>query len=168
MSERVRRFVEEFTHRARGKRNEPELTEAFTGAARDCLVITDLRLEEMHQGGRRLDVRRNRVIIEFERHQRFQGRKESQGYQEARRQLVEDYIPLLAEEEDLSPSAYTGVCFDGEHIGFVFIEENGNVRETELEPFNERSAAVLVAHLESDIRVDPHLTGVVTRDAVTS
>lgn len=149
IAERVREFVREFGDRTRTAANEEELRIAFISAAISHLKIRDLKAER-----RRQDVRRNRVIIEFKDKGLFHGTKESAKFKEALNQLVGTYIPNQAQADRRPPSDYVGVCFDGLHLAFVFIETDGRPRVSDLRPFDQRSAATLVLALDRDDRIE--------------
>lgn len=150
MSEqRVRNFVREFQQLRRTAANETELRGHFVTAAISQLGIRDLKMERERQ-----DVRRNRVIVEFKDKGLFHRRADSGKFEEARKQLTEKYIPEQSRIDGRPQSDYIGVCFDGLHLGFVYVEEGRHVRVSDLRPFDERSAAVLVAALDQDDRIE--------------
>jgi SAM-dependent methyltransferase len=140
-------FVDEFRNLTRTAANEEELRTAFVSAAINKLSIRDLKLERGRQ-----DVRRNRVIIEFKDKGLFQGTKTSAKFQEALNQLVNTYIPNQASQDGRRQCDYIGVCFDGHHLAFAYIEDSGRIRVSDLMPFNEHSAASLVLALNLDDR----------------
>ncbi len=142
-------FFAEYRKLTRTAANEEELRSRFDTAARTKLDIHDLKLER----GRK-DIRRNRVIIEFKAKGLFLRTKTSAKFREARDQLVEDYIPHQADQDGRVPSDYIGICFDGTHFAFVFVESDGRYRVTDLQPFDERSAGALVLALDQDDRVE--------------
>jgi hypothetical protein len=146
---RVRDFLTEFRDLTRTSANEEELRSAFNSAAVSMLGIRDLKLERGRQ-----DVRRNRVIIEFKDKGLFLGTTTSAKFQEALDQLVNDYIPNQAANDGRQASDYIGVCFDGVHLAFVFVESNGSTRVSDLRPFDEHSAGALVLALDRDDRIE--------------
>jgi len=140
-------FVDEFRNLTRTAANEEELRTAFVSAAISKLSIRDLKLERGRQ-----DVRRNRVIIEFKDKGLFLGTKTSAKFQEALAQLVDTYIPNQASQDGRRPCDYIGVCFDGLHLAFAYIEDSGRNRVTDLRPFDNHSAASLILALALDDR----------------
>ena len=140
-------FVDEFRNLTRTAANEEELRTAFVSAAINKLSIRDLKLERGRQ-----DVRRNRVIIEFKDKGLFQGTKTSAKFQEALNQLVNTYIPNQASQDGRRQCDYIGVCFDGHHLAFAYIEDSGRIRISDLRPFDDHSAASLVLALDLDDR----------------
>jgi hypothetical protein len=56
-------------------------------------------------------------------------------FQKAYSQLTKKYIPEQAGIEHLAEQDYIGIAIDGTHYAFVFFEENGTHRHTELLPF---------------------------------
>ncbi|MBM4447545.1 MAG: hypothetical protein FJ023_09445 [Chloroflexi bacterium] len=140
-------FVDEFRNLTQTTANEEELRTAFVSAAISKLSIRDLKLERGRQ-----DVRRNRVIIEFKDKGLFLGTKTSARFQEALNQLVDTYIPNQARQDSRKPCDYIGVCFDGLHLAFVYIEDSGRYRVTDLRSFDNYSAAALVLALALDDR----------------
>ena len=142
-------FFAEYQQLTRTAANEEELRSRFDTAARTTLDIHDLKLER----GRK-DIRRNRVIIEFKAKGLFLGTRTSARFQEARAQLVEDYIPHQAAQDGREPSDYIGICFDGVHFAFVFVEPDGRNRVTDLRPFDKRSVGALVLALDQDDRIE--------------
>ena len=149
ISERVCNFVTEFTDLTRTAANEEELRSAFLSAATNKLGIRDLKLERKRQ-----DIRRNRVIIEFKDKGLFRGSRESAKFQEALKQLTESYIPGQAKLDGRRQSDYIGVCFDGLHLAFVFLEADGNPHVSDLRLFDDRSAATLVLAIDHDDRIE--------------
>ena len=147
LSQQVTEFVDEFRNLSRAAANEEELRVAFVSAAISKLSIRDLKLERGRQ-----DVRRNRVIIEFKDKGLFGGSKASIKFAEALEQLVGTYIPNQASEDGRHPYEYIGVCFDGLHLAFAYIEDGGRVRASDLESFDYQSAGSLVLALSLDDR----------------
>jgi len=147
--QRIKSFFAEYHDLIRTSANEEELRSAFNAAAISKLKIRDLKLERGRQ-----DVRRNRVIIEFKDKGLFRGSKSSSKFQEALNQLVNNYIPTQATKDGRSTSDYIGICFDGLHLAFVFIEPNKRIRVTDLLPFDEYSAGSLVQALDRDNRIE--------------
>jgi SAM-dependent methyltransferase len=150
-NQRAHDFAVEYLDLTRTASNEEELRASFNAAAVRVLDIRDLKLERNRQ-----DLRRNRVILEFKGKGSFHGSKASSKFQEALSKLTTDYIPNQARLDDRHVSDYIGVCFDGCHLAFVFIEANRRIRSTELCTFDDRSAGALVLALERDCR--PELT----------
>lgn len=149
-------FLDEFRNLTRTAANEEELRTAFVSAVISKLSIRDLKLERGRQ-----DVRRNRVIIEFKDKGLFLGTKTSAKFQEALAQLVDTYIPNQASQDGRQPCDYIGVCFDGLHLAFAYIEESGRNRVTDLRPFDNHSAASLVLAIALDDRrelIPPNVT----------
>lgn len=146
---RTSEFVAEFSDLARQAVNEEELRLAFVAAAVSKLGLRDLKMERGRQ-----DVRRQHVVIEFKAKGLFNGSKASAKFGEAAKQLVERYIPAQAALDGADPSDYVGVCFDGVHLAFAFVEANGAVRITDLQRFDDQSAAALVLALDHDQRVE--------------
>lgn len=156
VSQRVIDFVDEFRNLSRAAANEEELRVAFVSAAISKLSIRDLKLERGRQ-----DVRRNKVIIEFKGKGLFGGSKASAKFQEALRQLVEIYIPNQANEDGRHKYEYVGICFDGLHLAFVYIEDGDRIRISELKPFAYHSASSLVLALQLDDRRELTPTNVI-------
>src|SRR6266404_5265356 len=123
---RIQSFVDEFNALIRTAITEEELRTAFSIAAYNQLGI-QLKLERNRQ-----DARRNFVIVEFKRKGTFRGTANSSKFKEARDQLTQIYIPTQAANDGHSLSDYIGVCFDGLHLAFVFIETTGRIRVTDL------------------------------------
>ncbi len=147
--QRVHEFVAEYQSLIQNAANEEELRSNFQSAAINKLNIRDLKLERGRQ-----DVRRNRVIIEFKDKGLFHGRKNSAKFEEAQNQLVGTYIPNQARSDGREESDYIGICFDGVHLAFVFKETHDNIRVTDIQPFDERSAEVMVLALDLDNRIE--------------
>jgi hypothetical protein len=144
---RIQSFVDEFNALIRTAITEEELRTAFSIAAYNQLGI-QLKLERNRQ-----DARRNFVIVEFKRKGTFRGTANSSKFKEARDQLTQIYIPTQAANDGHSPSDYIGVCFDGLHLAFVFIETTGRIRVTDLREFVYASARALVSALDEDNRI---------------
>lgn len=148
-NKRVKFFVETFNEEVRNVCNEAELRVKFHLAASNCLGYNDLKIERQRQ-----DLRRNRVIIEFKDKGLFAGSKSSAKFKEALTQLTKNYILKQSKFDNRSMSDYIGVCFDGIHLAFVFIENNGYIRVTDLRQFDENSASSLVMALDKDDRIE--------------
>lgn len=148
IEQRVKDFVKEYQALTRTAANEEELRSAFNAAAISKLNIRDLKLERGRQ-----DLRRNKIIIEFKGKGLFGGTKTSQKFKEAESQLSTKYIPSQARLDAQLESEYIGICFDGKHLAYVFIERDKHIRVTELIPFNELSASTLVQSLDRDNRI---------------
>lgn len=126
--------------------NETEVRDRFCGEVYSFFSIT-FRLER----GRN-DARLNRVILEFKDKGLFRGRTSSAKFQEAYSQLTNKYIPQQSSAEGLPLHEYIGVAIDGDHYAFVFFEENGNHRHTELVQINLDGLPPLLEAFRSDVR----------------
>jgi hypothetical protein len=144
---RVIDFVASFKENTRNAQNEEELRIGFHYAASHILGYKDLKYERNRQ-----DLRRNRVIIEFKDKGLFNGSEKSAKFLEASNKLIDGYIPSQANRDQRPVSDYIGICFDGIHFSFVFIEQNGVVHKTNLQLFSENSAGALVLALDKDGR----------------
>jgi hypothetical protein len=140
-------FVASFKENIRNAQNEEEVRIGFHYAAAHILGYNDLKCERDRQ-----DLRRNRIIIEFKDKGLFNGSKKSAKFLEASNQLINDYIPSQAKRDRRPVSDYIGICFDGIHFSFVFIEQNGVVHVTDLQLFSENSAGSLILALDKDER----------------
>jgi hypothetical protein len=147
--QRISEFVQAYKEDIRIAKNEAEVRSRFDTAARTKLNIKDLKLEQS-----RHDIRRNRVIIEFKDKNLFHGSKKSQKFKEALTQLTEEYMPKQAKVDNRDISDYIGVCFDVIHFCFVFMEDYGKFRSTDLVNFNENSAGILIQALDRDDRIE--------------
>jgi hypothetical protein len=147
-SVRIKSFVSEFNDLTRTAATEEELRAAFQSACVSQLAIRDLKLERNRQ-----DARRNLIIVEFKSKGSFLGTIQSAKFKEARDQLTNDYIPTQARRDRHECSDYVGVCFDGIHFAFVFIEAHGRVRTSALRQFTYASAEALVVALDEDNRI---------------
>jgi hypothetical protein len=143
----------------RNAANEAEVRSRFETAAISKLGIRDLKLEQGRQ-----DVRRNHIIIEFKDKGLFRGRQDDSAFKQAINQLTTKYIPEQAEHDRRDVSDYTGICFDGIDLAFVYLEGDGKTRISDLRPFDVHSGAALVLALESDQRIELP-TGCATREA---
>ncbi|ABX03192.1 MAG TPA: hypothetical protein DEF47_12420 [Herpetosiphon sp.] len=146
-AQRVANFVQEYQRYINNSANEEELRSGFYLAATNALGIPNFTLERGRQ-----DIRRNRVILEFKNKGLFRGQSTSLKFKEAQDQLINRYIPQQSLRDGRRPSDYIGVCFDGEHLAFTFVEPDQTVRVTKLLPFDEHSAGALVMALDVDDR----------------
>jgi hypothetical protein len=63
-------------------------------------------------------------------------------------------MPDQAKLDHRNISDYIGVCFDGIDFCFVFMENHGNFRSTDLIPLDENSVSILVEALDKDDRIE--------------
>jgi hypothetical protein len=139
-------FFADLQQRLANVANETEVRDAFCGELR-AHFNTTLRLERG-----RSDARRNRVIMEFKDKGLFKGNAGSAIFQKAYSQLTNKYISEQAGIERLAVHDYIGVAIDGTHYAFVFFEENGSHRHTELLPLTPESLFPLLDALQNDFR----------------
>lgn len=146
VNSRILSFVNEYKELTRTAATEEELRSAFAIAAYNHLGIR-LKLERERQ-----DARLNRVIVEFKKKGSFRESTTSRKFIEARAQLTDRYIPNQARSDRHQESDYIGVCFDGVHFAFVFVEADGRIRTTALREFDYSSAHAFVLALDEDNR----------------
>lgn len=139
-------FFAQLQQRLANVANETEVRGAFCEELRAHFGIT-FRLERG-----RSDARRNRVIMEFKDKGLFKGNAASAAFLKAYSQLTKKYIPEQAGIEHLAVHDYIGVVVDGTHYAFVFFEENGSHRHTELLPLTPESLFPLLDALQNDVR----------------
>lgn len=140
-------FLDSFLRRLGTTANEAELRHQLHVTVEQALGISDLKFEREHT-----DIRRNRVIIECKDRGLFRGRPEGAQFRGALRQLTYDYIPNRAAADDRPAHDYVGILFDGEHLAFAFVEASGQIRVTDLRPFDVLGAATLIEALLVDDR----------------
>lgn len=126
--------------------NETEVRDRFCGEVYSHYNIT-FRLERG-----RSDARLNRVILEFKDKGLFRGRTNTAKFKEAYLQLTVKYIPQQAKADGLALHDYIGVAIDGKHYAFLFFEENGNHRHTELLRIDPDGLYPLLEALRRDVR----------------
>ncbi len=126
--------------------NETEVRDRFCGEVYAQYQLT-FRLERG-----RSDAYHNCVILEFKDKGLFYGRINSAKFQEAYSKLVTKYIPQKAEQDGLDLQEYIGVAIDGEHYAFVFFEEDGQTRHTELIRIDLDGLRPLLSALQRDTR----------------
>ena len=142
-----RLFYNRFRELVSVTQNEAEVRSAFILTASEVLGVSDLKVER----GRR-DLARNRVIFEFKDKGLFGGSISSRAFAEAFDQLTTKYIPAKAERDNADREDYIGIAIDGEHFAYVFFEENGMVRHTDLVEISADTLGSLIRLLLEDER----------------
>lgn len=142
-----REFYNQFRQSVATAQNETKVRSAFNVTSVVVLGISDLK----HERGRS-DLSRNRVIFEFKDKDLFRGNVGSSAFREAFEQLTEKYIPGQAEKDNAAKEDYIGVAIDGIHFAYVFFEEDGTARHTELVEVSEETLESLINLLFEDQR----------------
>lgn len=126
--------------------NEAEVRQRFSEELYSTFGV-QLRIERGRSDGRR-----NRVILEFKDKGLFRGSLRSAKFKEAYQQLTKKYIPKQSSLDGVPKHDYIGVAIDGDHYAFVFFEQNGTHRSTELFRLTEQSIRPLIDAIVTDSR----------------
>jgi SAM-dependent methyltransferase len=139
-------FVDKLRTRLADASNETEVRDRFCAEVYSQYNITF----KMERG--RSDAELNQVVLEFKDKGLFSGKSDSAKFQEAYAQLTQKYLPTRSKKDNLPQHHYIGVAIDGTHYAFVFYEENGKHRHTELLPIDTNSIYPLLVTLTTDKR----------------
>lgn len=125
--------------------NEEEVRHTWMRGLEEALQI-DLDAERAKR-----DSSYNNVVIEFKGPGMFKGNETNPKFIEATEDRLLKYIQHLAGEQGLDKEDYIGIAIDGDHVGFVQVQE-GKIVHRPLIPFSATAFQMVVDALRANFR----------------